>query len=362
MSNSSSNDEYKDIILKHLKRCNPFCSFAFKRKWLKAEPSRKYSTYAFKCQGKCTFMECPIEFAANIPSFQSQKKPSTVTLIIQFSTNLVKHSYRERRARQIRGKARKNLMKQLQFKSPATVYHEKFTTLSPSELQSGNRDKVSKGSYVIQKISSEGNLAEQPHFDLLSSLRILYESLRENHPGKIPGYLQRVNMIPFSVMAYTEEGVRLYHNMAKKEPLFLDATGTIVSLRKCNYDGVTILLYSLVIRHPVKKCPPVAVAEYISTEHSVLAISNFLSTFRRSEYIIYGNDLTKPKHIVIDRSIVLLLSILKVYFKEDLSEYLSRCFRLIFQCPNKGDAEKGFVHACIAHVMKSFKFDLKSLG
>ena len=101
--------------------------------------------------------------------------------------------------------------------------------------------------------------------------------------------------------------------------------------------------------------PPVAVCELITADHSVLSLSMFLETFRYSEGALYGfSKVVTPRHIVIDRSLVLLLSFLKVYNCETLSEYLSRCFDLVTGCSIDPEAawRKAMLHACKSHCIE----------
>ena len=194
------------------------------------------------------------------------------------------------KSRHITGSNRLSLMKALKFHSPSTIYHAKFNKLSESELRSGNRDKIGSSADVYQKISSEGRQNELPSVDLVTSLTMLKEQLTCNHQ-KIPGYIQRITAFPFSVTLLTEVGVRLYHNQAAHSTLFCDDTGTITSLKKCLQLGNEKTLYYALVFGGYKqsKSPPVAVAELITTEDSVLAVSHFLESFRYSEGLyIYG--------------------------------------------------------------------------
>ena len=165
----------------------------------------------------------------------------------------------------------------------------------------------------MKKISSEANKDELPHFDLLTSLIKLDKEMSQfTQCGRlVNGYIQRITAKPFSVLLFTEEGVRIYHHLAEKQTIYLDATGTIVSLKGTDYEGKSSLYYSLVVGHPNKGQPPVSVAELIATEHSVLAISHFLDEFRSQEGRLYGYQHVVPKHVIVDTSLVLLLSFLK---------------------------------------------------
>ena len=114
----------------------------------------------------------------------------------------------------------------------------------------------------------------------------------------------------------------MYHYLAKSSTIFCDATGTVVSLKKFKSND-TLLYYAMVLNNQTHTSLPVAVAEFISTEHSVIAVSHFLECFRRAEGLLFGyGNVVLPKHVVIDRSLVLLLSFLRVYNFETLSEYL----------------------------------------
>ena len=137
--------------------------------------------------------------------------------------------------------------------------------------------------------------------------------------------------------------------MGKTSTLFCNATGSIVSLKGTQYKSDTVLYYSLVLSHPHST---VAVAELISTEHSVLTISHLLECFRRSEGLIYGyKHVIIPRHVIIDRSLLFTLS-----------DYLHRCFRIVNGCcTDEVDYDKLFIQACISHVMKSARADMNTI-
>lgn len=311
---------YHDAILDILCQCNPYCCFVFNHKWTKQNKSRKSTPVSFRCRGSCKFDDCPVRFCVEI---NNQDSPKQFEVLVTFTSNLVQHKRSERRSRHVTGQKREDMVKLLSQQSPSTVYNKKFASLTPTELECGKRDKVGSSEYVLRKISSEGRKKLFPHFDLITSLSILRETLSNRTTVKsLQGYIQRINCFPFSVTCFTEEGVRIYHHLGRSQNLFCDATGTIVSLKGTQYEGDTPLYYSLVIKHPCGGAP-VAIAEFIAAEHSVLAVSHFLESFRRAEACIYGyKNVITPKHVVIDRSLVLLLSFLRVYNFETVSDYL----------------------------------------
>ena len=183
--------------------------------------------------------------------------------------------------------------------------------------------------------------------------------------SNIGGYIQVIQAIPFGVICFTEAGIRLYHSVVKEKPLHCDATGTIVSLPQKISNSFSqdkqLLYYALVVSHPISKVS-VAIAEFVSADHSVPAVCNFLQVFRRGEAQIFGYGCkATPCHVITDRSRVLLLSFLSVYNEESLNAYLKRCFRIVTNSAEEEDFSGVFVLACISHVMKNAKEDLKRL-
>ena len=353
---ATTREEKREMILKFLEAGNPYCSFAFKNLHPKQPMSRKVFSPLFRCYGYCRFDDCPIRFTAVITG------SSSLVINIDYTCNMVKHAVDERRSRYIRSTARQQLISSLEHQSPSTLYHKLFSTIPESELESGKRDKVGQSKMVLQKISSEGNLSKQKHSNLLQSLMMLREELNDDKSKKLGRYIQRINAFPLSITCITEEGIRLYHMLGHQSTLFLDATGTVVSLEKTNYNKPKMLYYALVLRHPKEGHAPIAVAEFLTQEHTVLAIAHFLESLRHYESILFGtHSMVQPSKFVVDRSITLLMSITKVYFQENVKSYYSRFYRIVTGCYESSDFDKGFVCACISHIMKSIKYDLKKL-
>ena len=359
LKNPVSNDAANNILLRYVSESNPFRCFSFIRTWRKQFQSRKQSPFLLTSSGKCSFLSCPMKFRVTVDSCNQWQKPSELILTVKFNENTVSHSKEERKSRRISGLRRQQFRQNLQQQSPSTLRNRLYTEITNEELQSGKRDRIGSSLSIIQKISSEANLDKQLHSDLLTSLKCLHRVMKDSHPGKLAGYIQRIEAEPFGVMCFTKEGVRLYHHLAKRQCIFFDATGTVVSLTKTDYEGRTVLYYSLVLQHPAAKQPPVAVAEYITSDHSALSILHFLECFKKAEDTLYGNTI-KPVKVIIDRSQTLLKSCTQVYFQETVPLYLHRCFRVVHGCSEPNDFDKGFIFACIAHVMKSMKHHLKA--
>ena len=76
-------------------------------------------------------------------------------------------------------------------------------------------------------------------------------------------------------------------------------------------------------------------------------LSLFLGAFRRQEAQIFGFKNVRspiiPKKVVVDRSLVLLQSFLKVFNLETVSDYAHRCFRIVNGSGKEEDFNKMFI-------------------
>ena len=61
---------------------------------------------------------------------------------------------------------------------------------------------------------------------------LIIKEMNENKSSKVGKYIQRINAIPLTITCFAEESVRFYHKLATKGALYLDTTGTIVSLQR----------------------------------------------------------------------------------------------------------------------------------
>ena len=347
--------EWCNLLAGKLCTVNPNCCFGFKKRWLQKQDSRKNADILFKARAYCTFSTCTITCDAHVTK---QSDGEFFNLKITHS-GTVRHRREERRVRHIRGVERAAVEGKLKHNSPSAIYNQGMFALSNTKLMSGSRDGIGRTKYVFQKIASEAKKKEQRSEDLVTALILLKdEFIKATSSYRYPGYIQRIHVWPFAVMCFTEVGVRLYHHMVKDHTLFCDATGTIVTLKgDKNLQSVEspILYYSLVIQNS-KGNSPVAVAEMITSEHTITSVTHFLECFRRQEATVYGwRNVSMPHRIVIDRSLVLLNSFLRVYNMESFSQYLHRSFRVVSGCADEKDYNGVFILACVSHVMNSAK-------
>ena len=87
--------------------------------------------------------------------------------------------------------------------------------------------------------------------------------------------------------------IRLYHLVAPYSSLYFDTTGTVIQaipwLKNKNDNPKIILLYSLVIPHPCGNVPPIALVDYLTSEHHSFSIRQPFLKLKELEQKIYGN-------------------------------------------------------------------------
>ena len=292
-----------------------------------------------------------------------------VAVNVDFHGN-INHKVGETHSRNLSLSVRQNIISTFQDThiAPSKDYCRRLMSLDNEQFVSGNRDGVGCSTSVLQKISSQARLQLEEDKDLITSLLVLQKMFLNSMPSvnimrpdsPVRGFIQHIHAYPFGVICFNEVAVRLYHDLAPKSPIFCDATGTIIALPKEQGKLPTVYYYALVLKHPISGRSPIPVAELITSDHTVLSISFFLEAFRRAEGLLFGTgNLIRPLQVIIDRSIVLLLSFLHTFNNETLHEYLHRSFRVVTGTSTSKDERKIFPHACLSHVMNSAKKECK---
>ncbi|XP_031575226.1 uncharacterized protein LOC116308859 [Actinia tenebrosa] len=266
---------------------------------------------------------------------------------------------------------REQLKTELEANTPSRFYHQHLANLEPQVFGSGNRDGV--GSIgVLRKISAEAKTKHEIDRDLITSLLRLKQTLRQqdvtkaeaigtNHAKgrKILGYVQYVSLDPFTIMLWTEAGVRLWHDLASTTTIHWDATGSLV--KKCVGEG-NVYYYAIVLPHPTAGQPPLAVAEMITNSHNVPNVTHFLSLFRYAEKVVFGyRQLKVPLRFESDLSLTFILTSLWVINGETMRDFLLRAWRISIKQPKAGDSSKMNPHACTSHVMHDIGIKFKKL-
>ena len=124
---------------------------------------------------------------------------------------------------------------------------------------------------------------------------------------------------------WTEDQVRLSHELAGKDVSYIDATGTIVR----NHNDKRVLYYAVVLRHPVQGNPPLPVAEMVTNDHTAPNIRTFLERFKRNEAKIFNGRQAMPRQVNTDYSKAIILAVLREFNNESLEAFLARAFPLL---------------------------------
>ena len=77
--------------------------------------------------------------------------------------------------------------------------------------------------------------------------------------------------------------------------LHLDATGSVV--RKIDKEQKKFIYYAITIKHPEAKISPIPIAEMLTSDHTNVEISHFLSTgyMQQNKYLIKNSFLLTLK-------------------------------------------------------------------
>ena len=129
---------WSNLMISKIKEFNPYCSFSFKRHWLK-KGTRKYSPYLFTAQGQCKFEDCPMTINLMIPT--TPKLDKFFTVIVEGGTTISHHSG-DRKSRHIKGTMRDATMDTLSKVTPSYLQHHKLSLMRQDVYLSGNRDGI----------------------------------------------------------------------------------------------------------------------------------------------------------------------------------------------------------------------------
>ena len=94
--------------------------------------------------------------------------------------------------------------------------------------------------------------------------------------------------------------------------LYFDASGSFISLT---------------IQHPIGKSPPVAFAEYITSDYNIISIHQRFLKIKEMKTKLFGCSKT-PARVVADFSIAKIQVVLQEYADENLESYLNKIFKI----------------------------------
>ena len=99
----------------------------------------------------------------------------------------------------------------------------------------GNFDGIGKTSCSAKKKHSsesrQQGRAKKYMFDNLKKIKLDLED-GASEVTKIKGFIPKIGFIPVFVYYFSENGIRLWHGLAQRQPGFLAATGSVVKKNK----------------------------------------------------------------------------------------------------------------------------------
>lgn len=208
--------EWQQCFLGELKKLNPYCVFMFKYHYLNLQGR---SHRHFYTRGYCKFQDCNLTVEISMSR--------DCKCIVQMGGR-VQHSKCESHSRPIKGSDRRNVRNAFSMGvRPMKLYLRRLASKPDHVIQSGNRDDCGNSLHVMQKISSEARSCDRDSMDELRSLISKMEIQRNkiNSGGTVPGFIQQKSVHPLYIICFTEAGIRVWHDLCKRDVVFWDATG-----------------------------------------------------------------------------------------------------------------------------------------
>ena len=159
---------------------NSYCTYAYKRNYIKKINSGKKNFPYFKGTAVCSRGECNCQLTAEIDTETSD------FLRITFSGDIC-HKQGETSARKIRGEER-NLIKSVfagRSHTPGDLFRKKVASLSGDEFASGNRQGIGRKAKAFRHISAEAKRDQRLPSLLAKNLTELDEKLKKDDIQKM---------------------------------------------------------------------------------------------------------------------------------------------------------------------------------
>ena len=350
-------DEWTHILNTAIACVNPYCVWVFKGHYIKKAGSRKSSPF-FTCSAFCKIKGCRCSVKIAIKNAGDSYADAS------FAGDIV-HAIGSTGARQLRGKLRQEITDHFKKNPnipPSNVYRDKLSSIPAKQFESGNRNAAASKK-VFQNIKSEATKHNNTIKGMYAALLALQKKFRLEDEQealslgqgyrRIFGYIHTIEITndEIKISLFTEGTVRIFHQLCRKDILYIDATGSFVNKAK---SFKRIFNYCLALRHPLGKAPPLPLLEFISSSHTTDAVRSMLLYFREKENLIFGSR-NIPKLIICDFSKVLIAAVLYEFNGETVEEYLARAFHIITGKATTQDLAKALIHVCSAHVIRNTK-------
>ncbi|CAF0907232.1 unnamed protein product [Brachionus calyciflorus] len=188
-------------------------------------------------------------------------------------------------------------------------------------------------------------------YDALAS-KYIFDNLNDCD-GEVTGFIQELNLNPFGFLLFSEYQYKMWKKIRNLNPVVhFDATGGIIKDIKGQKKP---FLYSMVV-HDFESKSIIPIIEFLTTNHTTANISKFLFSIK---YILESLGPDKnclAKIIVTDFSWPLIKSILDVFNKMSVIEYLVWSFDFInslYNETNDANELECVIYLCSTHFLKN---------
>ncbi|CAB3979111.1 kDa in NOF-FB transposable element [Paramuricea clavata] len=330
---TSFTGNYTTFFYEILKTFNPFCCFVFKRNFIKKENSRKGNSPYWRGTVACKHQDV-------VAQLTIQDRDKNILKIEFFGD--VKHDNK--------AKSRKNgwgatCNSSARIRTKKMLCHQNTTGINSLNFHP-NHFKLATVLALSKEREDEKNAMELGHMW-----------------RKLFGYIQHFNLTNnINLVLFNEASVRLYHELANYDTVYIDATGKLFSDEGLHERG-RLLYYAMVMRHPYPKFPPIPIVEYITSVHTIDSIRLMLRTLKEKEKEVFPNLslYTTPALVMADFNMAIINACVREFTGETVQEYLTRGYDIINGDARKEDAEKTIFHVCAAHMLKLNKFHAQKL-
>ena len=338
------------------------CCWKFKGNFVKKPNSRKDTCAYWKGKAICDISSCGITAKMVI------QNETDDFMMVSFSDD-PRHDGKDIKARRIAGEKRKEVAERF-VSNPALKPEDEYSrlvgNLDPHLYSSGNRTGAGISPNAMRILSSRARQVYRTPAGLeprMSELRrrIVAEDketakqLNRENVRQFYGLLHDCIVVHdrIRVILLEEDRTRFYHNVAKRVPLFIDATGGLVSKVS---GSKRILYYAMVVPHPFGTAPPLPVAEMISYEHSADSIRRLFQELKMKEKCVYPSSRpATPMRLMKDFSLAIINAALSEFNQETHHDYLDRTLKIMQGTAPVSNLNMTFIFLCRAHIMKMAK-------
>ena len=154
--------------------------------------------------------------------------------------------------------------------------------------------------------------------------------------------LQVITMDPPTLMFYSMESIRVLRSIYKEDIMYIDATDSVLLGQSHCY------VYEVVVRHPMERNPPLAVASMITWAHDIPSIAHFLQRVWHAQNK-QGSPRFYPRLVMCDGSMALINAIVTTIFNESLEGYFRRRWEIVHCMRESSFVSEPFLHLCASH-------------